>query len=419
MASKTARKGKSKTRPQKKSKGFFHSTIARLFLVLFIAAAIPLTVMRVQRVQNLEQEAASTPKAGIDCSAQAGSDIIAEPLAPTFGETITFKRANGSFSQEDFEYRIPLGNGVDSNKCTFSDGEIQNCPTKKGTTKDIMVEGKAQRGTTHTIAEDGTPVCQYYVIFKESKPVPTKDTAKPTKPDTPRATIDPKKNCKANLSSGSCTADNKPRLRASWSMKDEGKGCSVKIAGVEVSTKCGDDNEDILNLGGKALENGKVYEIVISNGGSCNGTVPTSAKAPSCSGGSTTNPPGTGTATKFGTPEAVKAKCDASGTQADPKIKVYGYTTPLATSYIVRLRNSEGGTVTKEEKTDKTEIILPVEIDKNYYYSVIAIDKDGKKSSETKSNNDRRIKCTNANFPLAGAPTALDIISDIWDEITH
>jgi hypothetical protein len=294
---------------------------------------------------------------------------------------------------------------------------------KKGTTKDIMVEGKQLRGTVHTITENGASICEYYVVFKESKPAPTKDTTKPTKdPNKPTVTPNPSKKCQANLSAGSCKGDNKPRLRASWNMSDEG-ACSVRIGGVEVSTDCSNGNKDIVELNGKPLENGKTYEIVISNSGSCNGAKPASAKAPTCSGNNTgtkTTPSQGATTTqssKFGTPEIVKATC--AGSKDNPQLKIYAYTTPQANEYIIRLRTSEGGSVIKEEKTNKTEITISgIDLDKNYYYSAIAVDNTGKKSGETKVNNDRRIKCTSANYPTQGAASAMDIISDIWAEMT-
>lgn len=256
---------------------------ARLALILIIAAAIPLTVMGVQQIQDIRQSAKEPNECGPESYPLR---VSKNPAADD--EIIIFSHADGQpITQYQFEEEEFTGNGAVG--CELKNGTIE-CKAR-------YTSKSKKPQSDHTYQVTGNK-CNYSVLAPIKKPKdpnkPTKDPNKPTPTKTPRKPDEPPTSgkCEANLSANNCSGDNKPRLRASWDMTDEDKGCSIKIGGVEVSTECTSGNKDITDLNGKALESGKEYEIVISNNGSCKGAEPASAEAPKCAEKATPTPKG-------------------------------------------------------------------------------------------------------------------------------
>ena len=427
---KTAKKNRKHT---SRKKGFleslFNSTNVKLFTILIIAAAIPLTIIGLSQVQNLRDEAASTPKAGKDCTQQAGSAIIATPLSPEFGQTISFKKAIGSFSQQDFTTGVVFGNGIDSNKCSFTNGEIQNCPTKKGKTETLKIGTETKRGTVHTITQGGNAICDYYVLLKETKPAPTKGPPKGSPQHTPtpgniKPTNPPNGNASVNMNAADCNASNNPRLTANWNLTGgvDGK-CSVILSvGSEqwtVDTKCSKKTGfviDTLPNSRTPLKPDTQYSLKVDNGsGQAKATATITSTTHSCKG---SNPSGgNGSPSGFGAPETADAKCQ--GEQDSPQIVVSWALVEGAKSYTVKLSTSQGGNAVKQKDASGNSVTFDeIQKDQRYWYTVTAVDTNGKKSSPT--SNTRNIKCTNADLQPVGVISAVaQTFQDMLDALTN
>lgn len=387
----------------------FHSKNARLAIILIIAAAIPLTVLGVQQIQDIRQSAK-------EAQACDGSKLLKVTndtdfaLGPfTDGQGIIFSHTDGKITDNMYQEEDFTGNGATA--CTYdsANGWIR-CKAKYNGSKEI---------SDHTWTFRDVK-CNYQV---KDKPKPTKDPKKTPVPGkgtpghTPVSTATPKANegCEGNLTANSCTADKKPRFNVTWNIKG-GSTCSVKVGGVEISKDCSAANKVITDLNGKVLESDKSYDLVISsNGATCKDRKADTEKTAKCAttGGTptptqkpgTTNP--TPTPSKLGPPDGESIKASCKGTQSAPKITVSWNKVTLAKKYIANLRTSQGGSVVKTETTENLSATLEgIRKDQKYFYSVISVDAAGKKSEESKVSSDRTITCTNSNLQTPGSAGA-------------
>src|SRR5215204_1088819 len=88
-------------------KKFLHTKNGRLAVIIIIAAMIPITVLSVQQVQNLQQEAAA-PTDKPPCNGGA-TGLLVSPDPSKDGDTITFTHTGAfppinqsSFENDDF-----------------------------------------------------------------------------------------------------------------------------------------------------------------------------------------------------------------------------------------------------------------------------------------------------------------------------
>lgn len=183
---------------------FFQSKNGRMVAIILIAAAIPLTVIAAQQVQNLQQQAKETN----ECS-ESSYPLQVFPNPAEDGKEITFRLAEGTITEEAFQNDHFTGNGAVG--CALSGGVIK-CKAR------FNSKTKTKPQSDHTYSVHGNK-CNYSVK--------NPDANKPTKPpkkvtNTPKPPRDPNKpteepttgKCELTLSPYSCTGDNKPRMRA-------------------------------------------------------------------------------------------------------------------------------------------------------------------------------------------------------------
>lgn len=392
---------------------FFNSNTAKLFFIIIIAMVIPLTVLSVQRVQNLQQEAAGTSIPDSQkCDGESNEfGAIADPQPVKEDAEITF-RLKDETDMVDVE-KNNFGNGVVSSSCK-QNGNAVTC-TAKGNFKN---DAKSSTHTWVYLSGSGEKqLCKYTVEDNLGQPRPTK---KPTPTKDPAAT--PKTaNCTGKMETA-CTVDNKPRLLISYDLSGGTDGsCDVSIDDasqsdkrISINTKCVKKTQFAMDsLDGAPLKNNSNYRLVVKNGNSCKEYIAVGQVTTNCGGGqkpptpTSTQGGGNPTATpapKFGTPENVTAKCE--GNQDEPKITVSWKQVASAVSYTAKLANAQGGSAVKEGGTDKTTFTFDgIEKGKTYWYTVSA--KDGSGKSSQPSANTRNIKCTNDNLPPAGVISAV------------
>lgn len=214
----------------------------RLAIILVIALAIPLTVLAVQQIQDIRQQAASTPPTDAPpCDGSAGYTVTQS------GNTLTFSKTDGTAVSTDTNH---FGNGYIQSSCQAS-GVNLTCQAR------YRGSGSAIQYHYWEKFPGGRKVCYYAVT---QAPTATPDPNRPTRP--PRSGPSCEGEVKAE-----CTFDNKPRLRISWDLRGPNTGCSVKVTrnGAQVasiSNKC--DNKSGERL--ENVENNATYNLVIDNG---------------------------------------------------------------------------------------------------------------------------------------------------------
>lgn len=278
----------------------FHSKNARLAIILIIAAAIPLTVLAVQQVQDIRQQAAGT-KASADCTQASG--YIVEPLHAVPPQAIIAKKADGGMLDNEV---IGFGNGVEG-QCVQEGNNIK-CPKTKGK------KGKtSDPDDLHTMfsIQSGSKVdlCNWY----------TKKIAGPTpRPSGSRQPIT--NNCDAKISAV-CNAENppKPGINLDWKLQG-GSECSIEVKdkqgkSVFKNTECEKKNQNIFT----DIGNTKDYTLTVSNGTSgCTNKV---IKTVTTSCGAPTPKPGQGTPTSTPKPNEQPVVTPKAGQPPAPKIK--------------------------------------------------------------------------------------------------
>jgi outer membrane biosynthesis protein TonB len=222
---------------------FLASKNARLVIILIIAAAIPITVLGVQQLQDIRQQAKEKNECG-----PSSYPLRVSKNPANDGEEIKFSHAEEAITQHMFEEEDFTGNGATGCQLT---GSVITCKARYNSKSK-----KAQ--SDHTYEFRGNK-CNYSVLKKVEPTKKPKDPNKPTATKKPRDPNEPTTapKCEVNLDSENCTGDNKPRLKASWDVGDNDKGCSIKLNGTEISKECQYGNLNIIELGGKDLESEK------------------------------------------------------------------------------------------------------------------------------------------------------------------
>lgn len=228
---------------------FLHSRNGKLIVILFIAAMIPMTVLGVQTVQNLRQEAAgpNVPKAACD---GASTGLLAEPRPAIKDQKIVFKHASGlpPINQQSFDEWDSLGNGV------YPDSDEAKKCKLVGDSIECIARGTAKAGqiSKHTWKFRELAVCEYEVknAAPKSTPTPTKNpdgTPRPTRigGTTPTETPGPNAGFDADIEADGCNANKIARLKIKWDLSSQTKDCSITIEGggqKETRTGCTSEN---------------------------------------------------------------------------------------------------------------------------------------------------------------------------------
>lgn len=314
---------------------FFKSKNARLAVILIIAAAIPLTVLGVQTVQDIRQNAATTLP---PCDGSSGYKV--EPLEVQPPAGFTASKTDGGMLDNEL---VGFGNGVVASSCTQSGNNITCSQTKANAKGKNKGDGKSGHDMDIlTGGSSATKLCEWY----------TKDGVKPTPRPSGTRTTPTVSNCDGKISAV-CNAETppKPGINLDWKLVGgTGTTCSVEVKDKQgnskfKSTKCEEKNQNIFN----GIENIKDYTFIVSNGktGCTNKTIRTvttscavpATATPKPGTGSPTNTPSPGQPTPTpkagtGTPGVSSGKCVVnlnSQNANDDKTKCNGSTSPRLT----------------------------------------------------------------------------------------
>lgn len=271
---------------------FFRSRNGKLVIILIIAAMIPMTVLGVQTVQNLTQEAATNPI----CGEGDALNFVVNPQPAMQGQQVTFSLKDGGMLDNELH---GFGNGVTANTCQQSGNNI-TCTAKGGfATNDPP--GKIKRSTWFTIA-GGTSknLCEYAIQKVAAAPTPRPSGSRqPTQ-------------CKASISAY-CKGETTPGINVNWEYPATAT-CSIEVKDKQgnvkfTSTKCKDDQTTY-----EGIENKKDYTITAKATGCADytRTVTTSCGVPATP---TSQQPGNGTPANTPAPGS-----PIPGTESNPKI---------------------------------------------------------------------------------------------------
>ncbi len=273
-------------------KEFFASKNARLAVILIIAAAIPLTVLAVQQIQDIRQQAAAPNM----CNGGA-TGLLASPNPAEDGQTITFTHT-GAFP--------PIDENSFQNDDFISSNGTSGC-TRQGAS--IVCKAKYNEKSKDPISDHTWTFHGAECNFQVKKP------AKSTKPKgSPTPTADPAGECKGTMVA-TCDGNNKPVLTISYDLRG-GKDGSCKATIDPGNNNQGNNCTSRSGIRVTDLENDKSYNLVLNSGNAnctnksvakadtkCKATTPTPIFKP----GGNTPTPGTGTPTN--TPAPGQATC--------------------------------------------------------------------------------------------------------------